>query len=47
MKIILLTITFVCAYAVCMVNMPSVTHAFDKRWDCPLLGKAGDCIKKP
>ena len=42
MKIILITIAFVCAYAVCMISMPSVTHAFDKRWDCatPLV-----CVK--
>jgi hypothetical protein len=43
MKVILLTITLVCAYAFCMVQMPGVTHAFDKRWDCssPFV-----CIKK-
>ena len=45
MKIILITITItiVCAYAVCVVNIPGVTHAFDKGWDCstPVV-----CIKK-
>jgi hypothetical protein len=43
MKAILITITFVCAYAVCIINMPGVTHALDKRWDCstPVV-----CIKK-
>jgi hypothetical protein len=43
MKVILITITLVCAYAVCIISVPGVTHAFDKRWDCstPVV-----CIKK-
>ncbi|MBN8993141.1 MAG: hypothetical protein J0H42_33320 [Rhizobiales bacterium] len=47
MKVILITIALVCAYAACMVSMPGVTHAFDKRWECPLLGKgAVVCVRK-
>jgi hypothetical protein len=43
MKVILITITIVCAYAVCIISVPGVTRAFDKRWDCstPVV-----CIKK-